>query len=72
MQNLEEIKTTLYKAIKNNSYLKDEVIILGNLIEVKISDSGEFADIYKYANPEDLEKDDYDFDADYLTTIYLK
>ena len=59
--------------IKNKSYIKEDVIYLGNFIEVKpIYDGDKLAGIviYKYTSPEDMEDDDYDFDGDYITTIY--
>lgn len=62
--NLEEI----YKAVKENSYSDCERIVLGNIIELKINDEG-IIDVYKYADLDNVDED-YDFDGDYLTTIY--
>jgi hypothetical protein len=69
-------KEELFKLIKESSHYNSEtgVISIGNLIEVNLhtTDNENCIDIYKYQNPEVMEQDeDYDFDADYLTTIYL-
>ena len=68
----------LIKAIKDNSSTDGIVFKLGNLLEIKPvfieNDKGEQElegiDIYKYADPELMESEDYDFDADFITTIY--
>ena len=59
---------TLYELIQANSHSDCERIILGGLIELKIND--DCIDVYKYADLNSV-KDDYDFDQDYLTTIYF-
>ena len=70
-------------AIKQNSSSDGEVVTLGNLIEIKpvysskINEHGETVkeldgyDIYRYADRELMEEDDYDFDSDYICTVYL-
>lgn len=59
---------TLYELIQTNSYSNCKSIILGGLIELKIND--DCIDVYKYVDLNSV-KDDYDFDQDYLTTIYF-
>ena len=47
---------------------------LGGIIELKSFDDerGFGIDVYKYVPQEEMEKDDdYDFDSDYITTVYL-
>lgn len=61
-------KKTVHKLIKTNSYSDCERIVLGGLIELKINN--DCIDVYKYVNLNNI-KDDYDFDQDYLTTIYF-
>ena len=69
----------VFKAILSHSASDGEVINLGNIIEIKpvyrTSNKGreevEGLDIYKYATPEAMEADDYDFDSDYICTVYL-
>ena len=63
------------EAIKQNSSFDGEVLKVGNLIEVKpVWEKDEIIgyDIYKYASEEAMEDEDYDFDADFITTVYLK
>lgn len=70
----QEIKEKIYDAIKNHSHSDGEVIVLGELLELKSFDDerGSGVDVYKYVPQEEMEKDDdYDFDSDYITTIYL-
>ena len=73
----------LIEAIKQNSSFDGDVLKLGNLIEVKPvyetnytkgTDMSQVVgyDIYKYASEEAMEDEDYDFDADFITTVYLK
>ena len=61
-------------AVKDNSYSDGEVIVLGEIIELKPfgDERGTGVDVYKYVPQEEREKDDdYDYDSDYLTTIYF-
>lgn len=72
----EEIEKVAQAILKDSSFDGD-VIKLGNLIELKLSykigDDVRAIDIYKYADETLMEEDeDYDFDSDYITTIYLK
>ena len=69
-------KEELFELIKKNSHYNQEtgVISIGNLIEINLhtTDNNNCIDIYKYQEPEVMEDEDYDFDADYITTIYLQ
>lgn len=75
MNNFEKIKsltdrinrTQLFDRIKNNSYSDCERIVLGELIELKLNE--DCVSVYKYADLDNVD-DDYDFDSDYITTIY--
>lgn len=74
----EELLNKLIEAIKNNSSYDGEVLKLGNLIEVKpvysrtaTGEAVEGYDIYKYASEEAMEDEDYDFDGDFICTIYV-
>lgn len=68
------------KAIEQNSSFDGEVLKLGNLLEIKpvyLHDKDgnktlEGYDIYRYASDEAMEEEGYDFDADFITTVYLK
>lgn len=62
----------IIQTIKNNSRNEGDRIILGDLIELHISEDGKNLDVYKYADLSDVDIEDYDFDADYITTISLK
>lgn len=69
-----ELKEKIYDAIKNHSHSDGEVIVLGEILELKMFDNehGTGVDVYKYVPQEEREKDDdYDYDSDYLTTIYF-
>lgn len=67
------------EAIKNNSSFDGDIINLGNLLELKPAYSFidkdtkvlEGIDVYRYADRELMEDDDYDFDSDYITTVYI-
>ena len=63
-----------HTALKKNSYIeKNGNVVLGNLIELHFSEGNEYVDVYKYVPQEVIEADkDYDFDEDFLTSIYLK
>ena len=74
----------IIKAIEKESSFDGEVLKLGKLLEIKPvythrkGKTGEdfqeleAVDVYRYADEELMEDDDYDFDSDYITTIYLK
>ena len=71
----EEIEKVAQAILKNSSSDGD-VIKLGNLIELKPvygqDNTVEGYDIYKYADEELMAEDeDYDFDADYICTVYV-
>lgn len=57
--------------IKTNSYSDGETLFLGGLLEIKMfnNETGFGVDIYK-AGPEE-KPEDYDYDSDYITTVYL-
>ena len=60
----------LFEKIKNFSYsdLEKDVIVLGDLIELKLNDDS--IDVYKYKNLDNVDIEEYDFDSDYITTVY--
>lgn len=67
-------KEELYKIIKNESHYDKEtgVVSIGNLIEIKLHEDENCMDIYKYQSQEVMEEDeDYDFDEDYLTSVFF-
>ena len=72
-------KEELFKLIQNNSSYDGEILRLGNLLEIKPVYSHnmdgnnclEGYDIYKYASPQEMEDEDYDFDADFICTVYV-
>ena len=71
----EEIEKVAQAILKNSSSNGD-VVKLGNLIEFKPvygqDNIVEGYDIYKYADEELMAEDeDYDFDADYICTVYV-
>ena len=71
----EEIEKVAQAILKNSSSNGD-VVKLGNLIEFKPvygqDNTVEGYDIYKYADKELMvENEDYDFDADYICTVYV-
>lgn len=63
-------KKQLFEKIKNFSYsdLEKDVIVLGDLIELKLNDGS--IDVYKYKNLDNIDIEEYDFDNDYITTVY--
>ena len=65
-------KQEIFAKIKNFSRNDNGRIILGDIIELHISDNGDYLDVYKYANLDNVDIEEYDFDADYITSIYLK
>lgn len=73
----------IIKEIKQNSSMVNGVLKIGKLLELKPiyqtiytkgCDCSEIIgyDIYKYADEELMQNEDYDFDSDYITTVYLK
>ena len=71
----EEIEKVAQAILKNSSSNGD-VVKLGNLIEFKPvygqGNTVEGYDIYKYADEELMAEDeDYDFDGDYICTVYV-
>ena len=73
---IEALKRKLREAIQKNSSFDGDVLNIGNLIEVKPVYEQESCqlvgyDIYKYASEEDMEDEDYDFDEDFITTVYI-
>ena len=65
--------TDLYNLIKAQSRNENGRIILGNLIELKVNETNDFLDVYKYVDfeSEDFDEDKHDFDGDYITSISL-
>ena len=62
------------KAIEHNSSFDGDVLKLGKLLEIKpIFEDDEIIgyDIYRYADEELMEDEDYDFDADFICSVYL-
>jgi hypothetical protein len=59
----------LYSCVKNSRTHQTHRINLGNILELIITD--DCVDIYKYIDPNSID-DDYDFDSDYITTIYME
>lgn len=71
-----ELIEQLIKAIKKNSYSTGETIVLGEILEIKISNDGLDFDIYKYRSQEEIERleetdEDYCTDDDYITTVSI-
>lgn len=63
----------LFELIKKDSYndIEKGVIVLGNTLELKFNDDNSCIDVYKHKNLSEVDIEEYDFEADYLTTIYL-
>ena len=62
------------KAIEHNSSFDGEVLKLGKLLEIKpIYENDKIVgfDIYKYADEELMEDDNYDFDADFIGSVFM-
>ena len=73
----QEELTKVIDIVSKNSSTDGDVVYLGNILELKLvkdEETGNITtiDIYKYASQEEMEEDDYDFDGDYITSIYLK
>ena len=64
------------EAIKGESSFDGDVLKLGKLLEVKpVYDNDNKIigyDVYRYADEELMEDDDYDSDSDFITTVYSK
>lgn len=60
-------KEDLFRLIKANSYSDCERVVLGNLIELKLNK--DCIDVYKYTDVDNVDED-YDWDKDYITTVY--
>ena len=65
-------KEELFRKIKNFSRNDNGRIILGDILELRISENGHYLDVYKYTNLDNVDIEEYDFDGDYITSIYLK
>lgn len=65
-------KEELFRKIKNFSRNDNGRIILGDILELRISENGHYLDVYKYTNLDNVNIEEYDFDGDYITSIYLK
>ena len=67
------------EAIKHNSSFDGEVLKLGKLLEIKPiyehskNEPNKLVgfDIYRYADEELMEDDDYDFDADFIGSVFI-
>jgi len=64
---------TFYKLIKDKTYYDKErnVIVIGELIELSCNGRGS-VDFYKYKNLDGIGIDEYDFDSDYITSVYIE
>lgn len=63
------------KAVEQESSFDGYVLKLGKLLEIKpVLEENKIIgyDIYRYADEELMEDEDYDFDSDFITTVYLK
>ena len=65
-------KEELFRKVKNFSRNDNGRIILGDILEIRISENGDYLDVYKYTNLDNVDIEEYDFDGDYITSIYLK
>lgn len=65
-------KEELFRKIKNFSRNDNGRIILGDILEIRISENGHYLDVYKYTNLDNVDIEEYDFDGDFITSIYLK
>jgi hypothetical protein len=70
------VQNKLYDAITNKSYSDGQVVVLGELFELRFDDDGSAVSVYKYRPQEEIERlneeeGGYDFDDDFLTTIYF-
>ena len=65
-------KEELFRKVKNFSRNDNGRIILGDILEIRISENGDYLDVYKYTNLDNVNIEEYDFDGDFITSIYLK
>ena len=65
-------KEELFRKVKNFSRNDNGRIILGDILEIRISENGHYLDVYKYTNLDNVDIEEYDFDGDFITSIYLK
>ena len=65
-------KKELFRKVKNFSRNDNGRIILGDTLEIRISENGDYLDVYKYTNLDNVDIEEYDFDEDFITSIYLK
>ena len=65
-------KEELFRKVKNFSRNDNGRIILGDILEIRISENGHYLDVYKYTNLDNIDIEEYDFDGDFITSIYLK
>ena len=65
-------KEELFRKVKNFSRNDNGRIILGDILEIRISENGDYLDVYKYTNLDNVDIEEYDFDGDFITSIYLK
>jgi hypothetical protein len=60
----------LFKLVKNHSYVnKNGLLVLGNTLELIFHE--DTIDIYKHVDLDNI-PNDYNFDDDYITTVYIK
>ena len=55
--------------IKQKSFYKNDSIYIGNILELIITNN--CIDVYKYVDQSEI-CDDYNWDNDYITTIYME
>ena len=65
-------KEELFRKVKNFSRNDNGRIILGDILEIRISENGHYLDVYKYTDLDNVDIEEYDFDGDFITSIYLK
>ena len=68
----ETIKNEIVKAIKYGTTFDGETIDIENVLSMHINKEKNCIDFYRYASREEMEQDDYDFDKDYILTVYLE
>ena len=59
----------IYEDIKHKSFYKNNSIYIGNILELVVTHNR--VDVYKYVDQSKI-CDDYDWDNDYITTIYME
>jgi hypothetical protein len=55
--------------IKRKSFYKNGIIYIGNILELVVTH--DCIDVYKYVDRNKI-CDDYNWDSDYITTIYME